>query len=139
MALKPGIYEQLVNKETEDKLSGVDDKNKKLEDIDSGTASLFLSQYVKDVVRKALERSESIEAKLKLTNEIIDTISSKNGNDDLGGKEVSSEAKTLLEIKDPVSHLTVNTKNRPATSLTHSYLFTGDIDMPLVQEFFLKD
>ena len=134
MALKPGIYEQLVNKETKDKLSEVEDKNKKLEDIDSGTASLFLSQYVKDVVRKALERSESIEAKLRLTNEIIDTISSKNGNDNLGGKEVSSEGKTLLEIKDPVSHLTVNTKNRPATSLTHSYLFTGDIDMPLVQE-----
>ena len=36
MSLKPGIYEQLVNKETETKLSGVDDKNKKLEDIDSG-------------------------------------------------------------------------------------------------------
>ena len=71
MSLKPGIYEQLVNKETETKLSGVDDKNKKLEDIDSGTASVFLSQYVKDVVRSALDRSDSIEAKLKLTNEII--------------------------------------------------------------------
>ena len=134
MALEPGIYEQLVNKETETKLSDIDDKNKKLESIDSGTASLFLSQYVKDVVRKALERSDSIEAKLKLTNEIIGTISSKSGNEDLEDKEVTQEAKALLEIKDSVSHLTSNTKNRPATSLTHSYLFTGDIDMPLVQE-----
>ena len=71
MSLKPGIYEQLVNKETETKLSEIEEKNKKFESIDSGTASVFLSQYVKDVVRKALERSDSIEAKLKLTNEII--------------------------------------------------------------------
>ena len=134
MSLKPGIYEQLVNKETETKLSEIEEKNKKFESIDSGTASVFLSQYVKDVVRKALERSDSIEAKLKLTNEIIDTISSKNGNDDLEDKEVLPEAMTLLEVKDPLSHLTTSNKNRPATSLTHSYLFTGDIDMPLVQE-----
>jgi len=134
MSLKSGIYEQLVNLETESQLSNVDDKDKKLESIDSGTASIFLSQYVKDVVREALERSDSVEAKLKLTNEIIDTITSKSGNDDLECKEVSSKAQTLLEIKNPESHLTSNSKNRPATSLTHSYLFTGDIDMPLVQE-----
>ena len=134
MSLKSGIYEQLVNKETEAKLSDVDDKNKKLEIIDSGNASIFLSQYVKDVVRKALERSDSIEAKLKLANEIIDTISSKNGNNDFANQEIAPEAMTLLEVRDPVSRLTSNSKNRPATSLTHSYLFTGDIDMPLVQE-----
>ena len=31
MSLKPGIYEQLVNKETKTNLSEIDEKNKKLE------------------------------------------------------------------------------------------------------------
>lgn len=134
MTLKPGIYEQIVNKETEDKLSAVDDKNKKLESIDSGVSSIVLSQYVKDVVRKAMERTDSVDDQLKLANEIIETLSEKVSASDLEDKKISTEAKTLVEVKDPVSKLTINNKNRPATSLTHSYLFTGDIDMPLVQE-----
>ncbi len=134
MSLKPGIYEQIVNKETENQLSEVDEKNKKLESIDSGVSSIVLSQYVKDVVRKAMDRADKVSDQLELANEIIGIVSEKLNSSDLKEKEISEEAKTLIEVKDPVSKLTINNKNRPVTSLTHSYLFTGDIDMPLVQE-----
>lgn len=134
-ALKPGIYEQVINREIDVSLSEIEESNKKLEKIDSGTSAIIISQYVKDVVRKALEReNDDVEAQLKLANDIISTISEKVGNEDFEENLISSDAKTLLEIKTPALHLISNSKNRPATSLTHSYLFTGDIDMPLVQE-----
>ena len=134
MSLKPGIYEQIVNEETEEKLSGISKDNKKLEKIDSGTSSIVLSQYVKDVVRKALEKTDNLDKQVKLANEIIDMVSDKVRTEDLKEKKISTDGNTLLEVKDPVSKLVVNSKNRPATSLTHSYLFTGDVDMPLINE-----
>ncbi|MBR1919778.1 MAG: DUF3427 domain-containing protein [Spirochaetales bacterium] len=134
MSLKPGIYEQIVNEETEEKLSGISKDNKKLEKIDSGTSSIVLSQYVKDIVRKALEKTDNLDKQVKLANEIIDMVSDKVRTEDLKEKRISTDGNTLLEVKDPVSKLVVNSKNRPATSLTHSYLFTGDVDMPLINE-----
>lgn len=132
MILKPGLYEQVLNKETKENLKNIDEKNKKLESIDSGTSSIILSHYVQDVVRKALDRAETVKDQLSITNDIIETLT--NEDKEFQEKMVMPDAQTLLEIKDPSSHLAIVNKNRPATSLTHSYLFTGDIDMPLVQE-----
>ena len=135
MELKPGIYEQVVNKETNKELSSIDEKEKVLLKIDTGTSSIVLSQYLKDVVRKALEQNDSIDEQLQLTNEIIETISKKTSDQDFSEKKIEVEAKTLVEIKAKTAHLSVSGKNRPATSLTHSHLFTGDgNNVQLVQE-----
>ena len=130
--LEPGLYEQLVNEDISKSITNLSPDLKKTEKIDGGTSSIVLSQYVESIVRAALEKAENKDKQVELTNDIIRLLNQKTESE-FSGHLITKEKETLLEIKANADSITKD-KLRPATSLTHSYLFTGDIDMKLVSE-----
>ena len=132
MKLEPGIYEQIISTDLSSKLSAIQEKNKKIGNIDSGSSSIALSQYIKEIVRAAFERTANINDQLLLANSIIELLAKEIDQD--FSKSIIDEAKTLLEISTDSSKLLSKHAMRPATSISNSYLFTGDANMPLVLE-----
>ena len=55
--LRPGIYEQLIDRRLAQELDQLPENQKATVAIDQAEASFVLSEYVADVVRKALELS----------------------------------------------------------------------------------
>ena len=75
--LKPGIYEQPINQETQEALDKLDQELAKKEKIDEGLSSILLSQYIKSAVREALDQSGDQKAQFKLVNDIVSLLSNK--------------------------------------------------------------
>ena len=130
--LKPGIYEQPINQETQDALDKLDQELAKKEKIDEGLSSILLSQYIKSAVREALDQSGDQKAQFKLVNDIVSLLSNKV-DESFNNYRLMDDNQSLVEIKQR-QELLVPEKKRPLSSLTHSYLFTGDTDMKLVNE-----
>ncbi|MGN0906241.1 MAG: phospholipase D-like domain-containing protein, partial [Bullifex sp.] len=130
--LEPGLYEQLVNKDISQAIANIDQSLRTTEKLDESTSSLVLSQYIESIVRSALEKAGSKDKQVALINAIIHLLTQKSGFE-FSGNLITEDKETLLEIKSKAESITKE-KLRPATSLTHSYLFTGDTDMPLVNE-----
>ena len=130
--LKPGIYEQPINQETQEALDKLDQELAKKEKIDEGLSSILLSQYIKSAVREALDQSGDQKAQFKLVNDIVSLLSNKV-DESFNNYRLMDDNQSLVEIKQR-QELLVPEKKRPLSSLTHSYLFTGDTDMKLVNE-----
>lgn len=130
--LKPGIYEQPINQETQEALDKLDQELAKKEKIDKGLSSILLSQYIKSAVREALDQSGDQKAQFKLVNDIVSLLSNKV-DESFNNYRLMDENQSLVEIKQR-QELLLPEKKRPLSSLTHSYLFTGDTDMKLVNE-----
>ena len=130
--LPPGIYEQLINQEVQESLEKIDSQLTKKDKIDEGLSSIVLSQYVKNAVREALDQTSNTKEQFKLVNDVISLLSNKV-NKSFEDYKLTNNNESLVEIKRQEEVL-VSEKKRPLSSLTHSYLFTGDTDMKLVNE-----
>jgi len=133
--MQQGLYEQLINKLISSKLNDLDRNTYfiKKTPIDKSEASKFLSQYLIEVIRFALNLitgENCIEKQIELSNNIIkllrDELSKEEFNEDL----IETEAKILSAIVKKIdSGITDFEKHlkeiTPYTRLSQSELFTG--------------
>ncbi len=133
--LKPGLYEQVINKELSNKI----DESRQLVDkrnIDKAEAPQVLSGYLSEIIEKGLEHfgNDEIEKKLDLANKIVKTITESTGDDEFDGMSVDERAEQLLAVADMQNNAdSVNRKiriSRPETSMAASSLFTGAVHEP---------
>ena len=136
--LRLGIYEQLIDRRLAQELDQLPENQKATAAIDQAEASSVLSQYVADVVRKALERMHDGKSELPdqvaLVNQLVAMIG-EVAEEDIDGISVDERAQQLLALigdKDPRIALGKSAKDvvRPETSLAQSSLFTGAVHEP---------
>lgn len=137
--LHPGLYEQVINRRISDELAGVSDARKATAKIDAAEASKVLSQYLGEVVQKAMDHvsdvGDGIDGQVKLANSIVALVQQMTDEDDFAAMSVDARAEqllTLLSEKDPrlVTGKSAADIARPETSIAQSSLFTGAIHEP---------
>lgn len=137
--LKPGIYEQVINKQINSELSSLLDARKFIGSIDKAEASKILANYLSEILHKGLDRvldnGGDISAQISLVNQIIDLIRNITKEADVDSLSIDQRAKLLLALlreNDPRLLLgkTASDMNRPETSVAQSSLFTGAIHEP---------
>ena len=128
--LKPGLYEQVINKELSDKIDDsaqlIDKRN-----IDKAEAPQVLAGYLSEVIEKGLSRlaGDDIEGQLGLANRIVSAVTELTGDDEFDGLSVDERAQQLLAVANMQNNADAVrgriTMTRPETSLASSSLFTG--------------
>lgn len=147
-----GIYEQLINKEIENKIAHLEELNQysQKKSIDEAEAHLILSKYIEEIVRKALifirednrkdrKDKRNLVYQIELCNRLIQLLSDNLDLETFNNYKVSETSELLLSIYSTLNTAsTVNDKLlpvRPATSIATSSLFTGSVKEPdLVSE-----
>jgi superfamily II DNA or RNA helicase len=133
--MQSGIYEQLINKLISSKLNDLDRDTFyiKKSEIDKNEASQYLSKYLVDIIRFALNHisgDDSIEKQIELSNKIIILLRTELDNEEFDCDLIETEAKILNAVfskidanfSDFEKHLKTIT---PYTRLSQSELFTG--------------
>ncbi len=139
MDLKPGLYEQVINKELSEELKTIPQERKSIIPIDKAEASKVLSQYLSNILKKAMDNiadnGKDINAQIELVNQIVHLIQNNTNQATFSVQEVDKQALQLLALlkeKDPL--LAIGKKasdlSRPETSISQSSLFTGDVHEP---------
>ena len=128
--LKPGLYEQVINKELSDKIDDsaqlIDKRN-----IDKAEAPQVLAGYLSEVIEKGLSRlaGDDIECQLGLANKIVSAVTELTGDEEFDGLSVDQRAEQLLAVANMQNNADAMkrriTMTRPETSLASSSLFTG--------------
>ena len=128
--LKPGLYEQVINKELSDKIDDsaqlIDKRN-----IDKAEAPQVLAGYLSEVIEKGLSRlaGDDIEGQLGLANRIVSAVTELTGDEEFDGLSVDERAEQLLAVANMQNNADTMkrriTMTRPETSLASSSLFTS--------------
>lgn len=130
MELEKGIYDQVVNEDVRKGIDGLSSKRVQTKAMDPSSSPVVLSQYIKDVTRKVLEEKK-LPAQIETANRIISVLDEESEND-VSSYSIDSSSTTLTEVIDEKSP--VLSDKRPISSLVLSRLFSGDSELPLVQE-----
>ena len=134
--LKPGIYEQVINKFISEELDASEYRAKK-GPIDSEEAARVLANYLAEVILQGLanvkDKGGKLGDQITFCNALINTIAARVG-DDFAALSVDRRAQMLLAIlKGQNSYCAVNENVelvRPVTSIAASSLFTGSVHEP---------
>ena len=128
--LKPGLYEQVINKDLSDKIDDsaqlIDKRN-----IDKAEAPQVLAGYLSEVIEKGLSclSGDDIEGQLSLANRIVSAVTELTGDEEFDGLSVDERAEQLLAVANMQNNADAMkrriTMTRPETSLASSSLFTG--------------
>lgn len=148
--MEQGIYEQLLNKGLESSIEDLKSRkmNVDLESMDEGEAHLLLSQYVEEVVRKALifireegkiKRDQRLKEQIFLCNQLIGLLAEQLPKNAYDALKISERSEILLSIYSTLNRIESEPQKvisvRPATSIARSSLFTGSTKEPeLVSE-----
>ena len=142
--LKPGLYEQVINKDISEKLDTSEQIIDK-RDIDKAEAPQILSGYLSEIIEKGLSRFESddIEKKLELANKIVKAITETTGDSEFDGMSLEERAEQLLAVAEMKNNAD-SVKNkitmlRPETSMATSSLFTGAVHEPQMMSELKKE
>lgn len=135
--LKPGIYEQVLNKLIAREIDSPDYIVKK-GPIDSEEAAKVLADYLAGVILQGLVNIKDNDGKIgdqiAACNGLINTVASRVGDRSFADLAVDGRAQMLLAfLERQNSSYTVNEKAeivRPATSIAASSLFTGSVHEP---------
>lgn len=133
--LKPGLYEQVINKELSNK---IDDSAQLIDkrSIDKAEAPQVLAGYLTEVIEKGLSRlaGDDIEGQLGLANKIVSAVTELTGDEEFDGLSVDKRAEQLLAVANMQGNADAIkrriTMTRPETSLASSSLFTGAVHEP---------
>ena len=142
--LKPGLYEQVINKDISGKLNSSEQIIDKRE-IDKAEAPHILSGYLSEIIEKGLSQfgSDDIEKKLELANKIVKAITETTGDNEFDGMSLEERAEQLLavaEMKNNADSLRNKiTMSRPETSMASSSLFTGAAHEPQMMSELRKE
>jgi superfamily II DNA or RNA helicase len=137
--LKPGLYEQIINKQLGSELSEISEARKAVAPIDKAEASKILAQYLAEVVQtgmdNVMDNGGDISAQIGLANQIVDLIQTTTQEADFAALTVDQRAQQLLALlKETDPRLAVGKTaadmSRPETSIAQSSLFTGAIHEP---------
>lgn len=138
--LKPGLYEQVINKRIDLELAKIPEECKAVEKIDKAEASGILTQYISGIVKQSMdtisEEKDAISEQVKLINKIIRLISDEIQDSSYKEYLVDKKAEQLLALlsgDDPdikASGKKAKDVPRPETSIAISSLFTGAIYEP---------
>ena len=108
--LCPGIYEQLVDRRLARELDQLPENQKATAALDKAESSSVLSQYLADIVHKALERmcdgKSELSDQVALVNQLI-AMASEAADEDIDEISVDERAQQLLALlseKDPPLH-----------------------------------
>jgi superfamily II DNA or RNA helicase len=143
--LKPGLYENLINKKIAAYLEKIEANDKDIKPIEPTEAPSILAKYLSSVLEKALQQINSDNAlnkQIDLTNRLISIVeetlshseNDANIDDDLENNTLTTPEQ-LLGIADSTKPINFLTKNRacfirPQTSMTQTSLFTGSMHEP---------
>ena len=141
--LKDGVYEKVVSRRFAEVLKEAlaeDQVRAEEEDVDAEEAVGYLSSYLQQVIRLCLkdiadrDEENSVDHQLALTNELIASLAKKT--EELGGgQEVANAPFLLRSLEHKKNILLPRQWERPATSLTRSFLFTNSKkDVSMVHE-----
>ncbi|MGN0697253.1 MAG: DUF3427 domain-containing protein [Ruminiclostridium sp.] len=133
--LKPGLYEQVINKDITEKI----DESSQLIDkraIDDAEAAHIISNYLAEIIEKGLARlgNDNIDTKLLLANKIVSAVTETTGDDEFDSMSIDNSAQQLLAIADIANNADSVNKiirmPRPETPMSSSSLFTGAVHEP---------
>lgn len=141
--LKDGVYEKVMSRRFAEVLKEAlaeDQVRAEEEDVDAEEAVGYLSSYLQQVIRLCLkdiadrDEEDSVGHQLALTNELIASLAQKTA--ELGGGQEVANAPFLLKyLEHKRNTLRPRQWERPATSLTRSFLFTNSQkDVSMVHE-----
>lgn len=141
--LKDGVYEKVMSRRFAEVLKEAlaeDQVRAEEEDVDAEEAVGYLSSYLQQVIRLCLkdiadrDEENSVDHQLALTNELIASLAKKT--EELGGgQEVANAPFLLRSLEHKKNTLLPRRWERPATSLTRSFLFTNSKkDVSMVHE-----
>lgn len=136
--LKPGLYEQVINKQLGRELDQATDQLKSTAPIDSAEASKVLAKYIAEIIEKGLDnvkdKGGNIQTQVDLANKLVQTIIAETKEDDFAALSVDQRGELLLALLNKQNTVyAVNEKAeiiRPQTSIAQSSLFTGAIHEP---------
>lgn len=141
--LKDGVYEKVMSRRFAEVLQEAlakDQVRAEEEEVDAEEAVGYLSSYLQQVIRLCLkdiadrDTEDSVAHQLALTNELIASLAQKTA--ELGGGQAVANAPFLLKsLEHKRNTLRPRQWERPATSLTRSFLFTNSQkDVSMVHE-----
>ena len=134
--LPEGLYEQVISKALDKKLSEDNGIKYDAVPIDNAEAPSILSKYIAEIVEKGLMQvqGDDISGQLTLANKIISAITEATGDDEFDGSSVEEKAQQLLAVVKKQNNIVSVTDKidipRPETSLAASSLFTGSLNEP---------
>lgn len=129
--LKDGVYEKVMSRRFAEVLKeALTEDQVRAEDVDAEEAVGYLSSYLQQLIRLCLkdiadrDEENSVDHQLALTNELIASLAKKT--EELGGgQEVANAPFLLRSLEHKKNTLLPRRWERPATSLTRSFLFTN--------------
>ena len=132
--MKPGLYEQIINKEMNHELEQIPADCKYQEKVDSAEASRVLSTYVAELLQRKMDTiyessgDNALDKQIEYINKVISVIDDESKDQDL--VELSGEQLLyIMSKKDERLLLGKKAKDieRPETSMAYSILFTGAV------------
>jgi superfamily II DNA or RNA helicase len=135
--LKPGLYEQVINKLIADELACTD-KRKETAPIDAAEASKILAKYICEIIEKGLENVKdnggNTVAQVYLINKLIDLVRTETNESTFDSLSVDERAEQLLALLEKTNSIYALDEKaeivRPETSIAISSLFTGAVKEP---------
>lgn len=141
--LKPGIYEDIINKQMKQELLSFVDDTYLVEkgNLDVEEARKILSSYISNVTRKALnyvrdsekDDKEALLRQIMTCNRIITMLSDELDEDEFSKLEIDESGEVLQAIQEKLNKVhSIQKKKaiRPVTSIAESTLFTGSAQEP---------
>jgi superfamily II DNA or RNA helicase/HKD family nuclease len=134
LRLSSGLYEQLIDELMRRELNDLDPTrwSWSQEAIDAAESPLILSRYLERIVRRALDActgDQALQQRVSVCNDIIERISARVPEAELGGNTIPPQVEILLALLDRPASLDMSIDRlgelRPKTGLSQSALLTG--------------
>ena len=139
--IRPGIYEQVINKDFDEGLSELDSRFKEVTSIDTEESTTILTNYLQNVLRKGFaqiadnaKKEEILSSQINFANKIIELIKDHTNDSDFAKSKIMPQGQELFARFDEtmtMRNVTAKSKMpRPETSLIETSLFTGAQNEP---------
>ena len=130
--MKPGLYEQIINKQMSEELQSLPEECRYQEKVDSAEASRVLSTYAAELLRRKLDvmyesgGEQALSEQISYINRVIDSMDV-DSEEQLRIEAPGEQLLNVLHMKDEQRLLGKKAKDalRPETSMAYSSLFTG--------------
>ncbi len=144
--MKPGLYEQIINKEMKGELEQIPDDCKHKERVDSAEASRVLSTYVAELLQRKMDSiyelfgDNALDSQIEYINKVIRVVDGESNDQAMVGSS-GEQLLSILSDKDERLLLGKKAKDiaRPETSIAFSSLFTGAVREPQMMNELKKE
>ena len=130
--MKPGLYEQIINRQMNHELESIPEDCKHQEKVDSAEASRVLATYAAELLKRKMDAiyetsgDEALEAQISYINQVIGSMGVES-EEKLLIENTGEQLLNLLQQNGEQKLLGKKAKDapRPETSMAYSSLFTG--------------